>query len=260
MVTQPGIYWLTATQQGCSATDSIDIKFYPIQVLNLGKDTMLCEGTSLLLKATNANANYVWQDGSTGETFMVNKPGLYYVKTTNSNGCSISDSINVKYTALPYVTLGRDTLLCSGQTILLQPYVNIPVNYRWQDGSNFPSFNVKDTGVFTVTVNNICGTASTSVVVKKGICDLYIPNSFTPNNDNLNDVFKIKYPFAVKSFKMNIYNRYGQLIFLGTDILKGWGGRFGGLQQQAGVYIWNISFTDIDGKIKTLKGTVLLLR
>ena len=114
--------------------------------------------------------------------------------------------------------------------------------------------------MYTVTVANSCSTARTSLLVKKGICQLYIPNSFTPNNDNVNDVFRIKYPFAVQRFRMTVYNRYRQLIYNSTDIFKGWNGSFGGLPQPGGAYVWMISFTDIDGKNKSLQGTVLLLR
>ena len=260
LVQAAGLYWLKVTLQGCSVSDSIVVNVNPVPVLQLGKDTVLCEGATILLNAASANTTYVWQDGSTASSFLVNRPGVYYVVAKNANGCTNVDSINVKYTPMPVVTLGKDTLLCPGQIMLVQPVVNTPVKYSWQDGNNFPSYNVKDTGVYTVTVHNTCGTATTSIVVRKGICQLYIPNSFTPNNDNLNDVFRIKYPFAVQRFRMAIYNRYGQQIFTSSDIFKGWNGTYGGLPQSGGAYVWMISFTDIDGRNKSLQGTVLLLR
>ena len=170
------------------------------------------------------------------------------------------DTINVTYLPLPVITLGKDTLICPGQTITLAANVNTAVKYKWQDGSNFPSFSVRDTGYFSVTVQNICGTASNSIIIRKGICNLYIPNSFSPNGDNINDKFKINYPAAVKQFKMDIYNRYGQVVFNSTKNDVGWDGRFQSLAQPAGAYAWVISFIDVDGKNKVLKGTVLLLR
>lgn len=257
---QPGVYWLRVTRQGCSAIDSITVNFNPIPFLNLGPDTTLCERTSLILNAANVNSSYLWQDGSTGDYFHVNRPGFYHVAVKNANGCINADSIDVKYLPVPIVTLGKDTILCPGQTISLTALVNTAVQFSWQDGSDFPSFNVRDTGKFTVTVENICGTARSSLVVRKGICQLYIPNTFSPNKDNLNDIFRIKYPFAVQRFNMSIYNRYGQKVFSSADIAHGWDGNYRGLPQSVGAYLWIISFTDIDGENKTLQGTVLLLR
>ncbi len=260
IVDQPGLYWLRVTRQGCSSTDSIVVNFNPIPVLNLGVDSTLCERASIILNAENENATYVWQDGSTGNYYNVIRPGLYHVTVKNANGCTNSDSINVKYLLLPIVTLGNDTLLCPGQTISLTPNVNTNVQYSWQNGSNLPSINVSDTGTFTINVENFCGTARSSIIVRKGICQLYIPNSFTPNGDNLNDIFRIKYPFSVKQFQMSVYNRYGQIVFTTEDMAKGWDGNFKGVQQPRGTFVWIISFTDIDGRSKVLQGTVLLLR
>ncbi len=259
-VDQPGVYWLKATRQGCSFVDSIVVNFSPIPIVNLGADTTLCERTGTILNAANANASYLWQDGSTRNFYNVNSPGLYHVIVQNANGCSTADSINVKYLPTPIVMLGKDTLLCPGQAISLRPFVNTAVKYKWQDGSNLPSFNVRDTGSFTVSVENVCGSARTSITVRKGICQLYIPNAFTPNSDNVNDFFRIKYPFAVQRFQMLVYNRYGQQIFASSDIGRGWDGKYGGLPQPGGAYVWIISFVDIDGENKSLQGTVLLLR
>lgn len=257
---QAGTYWLRVSNNGCSATDTIVVSVKPNPILELGRDTTLCAGEVLTLNAFNTGASYLWHNGSTTPTFIVNKAGLHHVVVTNVNGCRRSDSINIAYLPLPVLTLGRDTIICLGQPITLLPHVNTNVAFRWQDGSSFPSFTVTDTGTYTVTVQNICGTASASVLVKKGICQLYIPNSFTPNNDNINDVFRIKYPFAVQKFNMHIYNRYGQQVFTSKDINRGWNGQYAGLPQSPGVYVWMLSFVDTDGKNKILQGTVLLIR
>ena len=84
----------------------------------LGQNLTICQGTSLTLNATNPNATYLWQDGSTNATFTVQQSGLYWVVVTNSCG-SASDSVNVTVLPAPNADLGPDTLHCAGQSISL---------------------------------------------------------------------------------------------------------------------------------------------
>lgn len=260
IVRSPGIYWLTVDRNGCSKSDTIKVDYKPNPVVKLGNDTTLCEGVIKVLQSvSNPNTVYQWQDGTSNDNFTVTQTGLYFVSAT-ANGCSVADSINISYIPKPVFTLGRDTFICEGQPILLRPTLNTAGEYRWQDGSNLTSYNVTDTGKYTLTVKNTCGSYSSSILISEGICQLYIPSAFSPNMDNLNDVFRVKYPFSVKNFRMVIYNNYGQRVFEAADMAKGWDGSFKGEQQSVGAYVWVISLTDIDGRNKTVKGTVMLLR
>lgn len=82
-----GTYHATATVEGCSSTDSIRVQVAPPPAIDPGRDPVLCRGGSLLLEATPANGSYLWQDGSTGPTFLVQAPGLYEV-TVTAGGCT----------------------------------------------------------------------------------------------------------------------------------------------------------------------------
>lgn len=258
-ISLPGTYWLSVNQQGCIKRDSITVTYKPSPVVRLGNDTTLCEGDTKVLTAINNNAVYKWQDGSNNSIFTVRQPGMYVV-SADINGCKTADSVNIFYTAKPLFTLGRDTFICKGQGILLNPTVNTAVEYHWQDGSNFSSYTVTDTGRYILTVFNECGTATSSVMINQGVCQLYLPNAFTPNSDNLNDIFRVKYPFVVKEFNLAVYNRFGQKIFETSSMAKGWDGSFNGAMQPGGAYVWVVSLTDIDGRNKTINGTVLLIR
>ncbi len=258
-ITTGGTYWLKVAQQGCSKTDSLIINYKVTPVVKLGNDTTLCEGVTKVLNATNSNAIYKWQDGSSNADFTVKKAGLFFV-AVEINGCKAADSIKINYTAKPLFTLGRDTFICKGQAILLKPVLNTAVEYKWQDGSNRSELYVTDTGKYVLTVLNQCGTASNSIEVSRGVCELFVPTAFSPNADTRNDIFKIKYPFPVKKFNMAIYNRYGQKVFETADMQKGWDGNLNGMLQPIGAYIWVISFTDIDGRNKALQGTVMLIK
>ena len=91
-----GLYWLQVSDSGCTKRDSINITYKPNPVIHLGNDTTLCTGNALTLNATNNNATYLWQDGSTQSTFIVTNPGAYSV-TVNLNGCDTTGSTNVNY-------------------------------------------------------------------------------------------------------------------------------------------------------------------
>ncbi len=255
-----GIYWLNATDVNtCVSSDSITITYKPSPVIDLGKDTTLCENTTKLLTTKITNATYLWQDGSKNPDYLVNKAGTYYVNAT-MNSCKASDTINISYIPKPLFTLGRDTFICKGMSIVLRPTLNTAVQYHWQDGNTFSFYDVTDTGKYILTVSNECGTATSSVIISQGVCQLYIPTAFSPNNDNLNDIFRVKYPFVVTKFSMVVYNRFGQKIFETADMSKGWDGTFKGSKQPVNAYVWIISLTDIDGRNKTVKGTVMLIK
>lgn len=254
-----GDYWLTVTQQGCQATDSITLSSKSSPVINIGSDTTLCEGVQKVLNATTANASYLWQDGSTSSTFTVNAAGAYNVQVT-VDGCPAGDTIAIQYLPLPQVKLGADTFVCAGVGITLTPVVNTAVNYLWQDGTRTNNYTASAGGTYTVQVSNQCSTATASVKITSSLCKLIMPSAFTPNGDNLNDVFKIKYPFAVQKFTLLIYNRWGQKMFETANIGEGWDGRFNGAVQPTGAYVWYISLIDGGGVKQSAKGTVILLK
>src|SRR5206468_4199490 len=82
-----------------------------------------------------------------------------------------------------------------------------------------------------------CGTASSSVHVKV-YNDVFIPNSFSPNNDGVNDVFRIVAADGYRLVRFQIYNRWGQVIYSADDISKGWDGNFRGLPQPQDTYVY----------------------
>ena len=88
---------------------------------------------------------------------------------------------------------------------------------------------------------------------------LYVPNTFTPNLDELNNIF-YAYGVEIASFEMRIFNRWGQEIFVGASLQDGWDGTYGGKPCPIGVYVWKITYTENSGKEGNLIGHVNLLR
>jgi gliding motility-associated-like protein len=257
-ISQAGIYWLDVTQNGCQKRDSIIIVYKPVPIIDLGIDTVLCEGSSKLLNAAYPGATYLWQNSSVTPTFQVNQPGLYYV-TVNLNGCTDKDSIQINYNYKPVVNLGNDALICKGQQIILDPGV-VNGNLLWQNGSAAQTFTVTAAGVYQVTATNSCGSNSDQIVITQSLCKLFMPNSFTPDNDGLNDIFAVKYPEFIKDFDMKIYNRWGEIVYSSRNPHLGWNGKYKNADQPTGNYIWMITLTDYDGNKESAKGYVLLLK
>lgn len=162
-VFQQGTYWVKVTENNCSSKDTINVNYNPIPIIDLGTDTVLCQGENLILDATTPNAIYSWQDNSTGPFLNVFQSGTYWVDV-NVNNCSSIDTMMVNFIPVPAINLGNDTTLCHEESLNLD--VSAPnANYLWQDNSVNPIFNVTQQGTYSVevTVNN-CSSTDTIIV------------------------------------------------------------------------------------------------
>jgi len=161
-VIQNGLYWVKVTNTCGSNTDSIRLEYDSLPSVDLGTDTSICQGDVLQLNASNPEAVYLWNNGSTDQRLLVNYPGKFWVKVTSRCG-SGSDTIKINLNPLPYLSLGKDTVLCEGES--LQFNVNNPNSvYKWQDNSVNPIYEVRQNGLFWVELTN-CGVSRDSINV-----------------------------------------------------------------------------------------------
>lgn len=110
-------------------------------------------------------------------------------------------------------------------------------------------------------INNYgCGRIDTVQVVILNGCKLYVPTAFTPNYDGLNDKFRIYIGCLKTLTRFTIFNRWGQVIFTTKNDADTWDGRYKGIEQQAGSYIWMAEGEYKSGKKFTEKGIVTLIR
>jgi gliding motility-associated-like protein len=237
-------------------SNSIIIQLHSI---SLGIDTVLCKGNVKLLDATTTNSTYLWQDNTSSPTYLVTKAGKYFV-SVNKQGCMIKDTINIAYNLKPMFSIGNDAGICMGSTLILNPQIS-GVSYLWQDGSTNPTYTVIQPGLYSLTATNTCGSTTDDIIIVNGVCNLYVPNSFSPNGDAKNDVFKASYGDNVTQFHLQVFNRYGQIIFETKDKNKGWDGTFKGTRQPYDGYVWLIQYkTAVNNKLQKLQGSVLLIR
>ena len=101
--------------------------------------------------------------------------------------------------------------------------------------------------------NGVTSTSNTTEVVP--YMSIYIPNSFTPNGDGLNDTFGA-YGEAIREFKMQVYNRWGQMIFESNNVSNQWDGTHLGEKVPQGSYVYKVIAKGVVGKQTTKDGTV----
>jgi gliding motility-associated-like protein len=258
-ISQTGTYTLTVNQNGCKASDTVTVGYKPLPVVQMGRDTTVCEPAQLQLNAANSNSTYLWNNGSTNSTLTVIKSGLYHV-LVNKNGCTARDSIKIEFTPVPYFTLGKDTIVCIGRPLELQPRLNTLSSFQWSNGSTSPSLLVSTAGIYSLTAKNNCGSFMDDISISEGICAFYMPNAFTPNKDGRNDLFKLPYPVNGSNYKLSVYNRYGQLVYETTQMPEGWDGTYKQQEQPPGVYAWTVVYTDQNGIVQKANGWVQLIR
>lgn len=137
--------------------------------INLGADTALCSGGSLLLDPGSGFAQYLWQDGSTTPTFSATTAGIYTVSVLSTNGCTNTDTLEIlQVGAMAPPELGPDDDLCPGQILSLSPGPGYQ-SYLWQDGSTNSGLTIWLPGTIAVTVTDYCGnTFQDSVQITAG--------------------------------------------------------------------------------------------
>ncbi|HEY6504611.1 MAG TPA: gliding motility-associated C-terminal domain-containing protein [Chitinophagaceae bacterium] len=258
---QAGIYWCEVTRQGCVFRDSLIItSVKPLPVVNLGNDATVCEGITMTLDATYLNSSYLWQDGSNNPVYQVSQQGTYFVQV-NYNGCRKSDTITVNYNPKPKFTLGPDQAICPQTNIVLSPVLDPTWQLSWQDGSTAPTYTITQTGTYSLTATNNCGSTADDMSVVNGVCKVHVPNAFTPNNDGLNDLFKALGTETVTQFNLKVFNRWGEVVFQTSDKTRGWDGKLSGVALPSAVFIYVLQYTDMNSpQPQTLKGTFVLIR
>ncbi len=147
----PGTFSVVSTLNGCARSDSVEVRFKPLPVFSLGKDTTLCDGETLPLRVDIPRATYLWNNGNTSNTLQVTTPGIFWLQAA-LDGCAFRDSVTTAFTFLPANRLGADRIICQGQTATLDASVN-GAAYLWQNGTTLPQLSVGASGSYQVRIN-----------------------------------------------------------------------------------------------------------
>ncbi len=158
-----GIYWVKSVSGCVINTDSFIVVNTDFN-FDLGDDTAICTNKPLHFKYNIPNASYLWQDGNTSNEYSIKDAGTYKL-TITVDGCTKTDEIRVDIQAPPTISIGNDTLLCPGDSIVL----SIPDTFAirtWSTGSHQNFITAKNTGKYSVTVVEGVCTVSDDIYIE----------------------------------------------------------------------------------------------
>jgi gliding motility-associated-like protein len=185
-------------------------------------------------------------------------PGtLIYRIQVMGDGCDTSfTDFEVTVNPLPVVELGDTIFMNTGSTTDLHAGGGFS-DYLWSTGSADSVILVNGPGLYWVQVKNgySCYGNDTIIVYELG---QFIPNAFTPNGDGLNDKFRIQGFDQNRNALLQIFNRWGVLVFETTDLINGWDGTYRNTPCSPGTYVWIIRFRASTNKVYT--GTVSIVK
>tara|TARA_R110002096_G_scaffold169779_11_gene341604 strand:- start:7596 stop:9767 length:2172 start_codon:yes stop_codon:yes gene_type:complete len=259
-VSSSGFYWVDVTLGGCKKRDSIRVTFVPDFTVNIGSDTTLCFGDSVILDANTPMASYLWSDSSTNAILKVRQAGIYWVDVS-FNGCMKRDSILIEYfDTVNGSFLPNFSRICDDEIL----FISLPLQnsfYIWQNGSTERNITINESGLYTVKIVNSCGTRIDTAVVTKGCdCKVIPPTIFTPNYDYINDLFTIRINCKLEFYNISIYNRWGGKVFESKQQNNSWDGSYNGKNVKSGTYFYIINYKASNEKEKSISGSFLLTR
>ncbi|MBX2927644.1 MAG: gliding motility-associated C-terminal domain-containing protein [Saprospiraceae bacterium] len=178
-VSEPGIYTVWASYDGCYFFhDTIEIKYLPMQVLDLGPDTVLCaQDFPFHLSAPEGMDAWLWSTGDTVAEITVHTPGTYTVRTDHFCGVQWDTVVIGRYDLVP-PDLGQDTVICGDAPIAI-PLSAPPgyTDYLWSNGSTDPAVAADAPGLWWVSAAHPCGVFSDSIAItRQPILSLSLPS------------------------------------------------------------------------------------
>jgi gliding motility-associated-like protein len=190
----------------------------------------------------------------------------YIVNDTAS--CVIGDTIAINIFPNPTVNAGLDVEILSGTSTILN--ASGAIDYIWTPDLGLTNVNTATPQASPLLATNYvvegtdingCKDVDTVLVtVKSALCPIAIPTGFTPNNDGVNDIFRVISRCTIQNFNLLIINRWGELVFESKDQSTGWDGVYKDREQQINTYVYYITGIFSNGEKVNLTGTITLLR
>lgn len=288
---QAGLYpvSLTATtQSGCTRTFTDTVRVYRTPNPVIGVEDITCINRAMAFNGTLAQPpdtaiQWTWSFGDgrssteRNNTISYDAPGNYNVTLTAANnfGCQDMATHPLTVAPLPVVTPQNVVIPVGGEIVLPVSYSSGVASYTWTPPKGLscttcPTPIAKPSLTTTyhvqVTDSNTCtGNADIMVEVVCKAENYFVPNTFSPNGDGMNEVFYPRGKGLASVQSMKIYNRWGQLVFdrrnfSANDPTKGWNGKMDSQLLPPDVYVYMIEFVCENAQIVPMKGNVTLIR
>lgn len=261
----------------CQFRDSVRVDFIPDPVFTLSDPSAICLSDSIQLQAAGGDS-YIWEpaeglsDAQIANPYVSPTTTTQYQVTVTENSCGYSETLRTTITVWPLpdvrasrsndidCTIGQAQLLATGaMQYSWSPSVNLD-----NPGISSPIARPRETTMYIVEGKDGNGcTQVDSVQVKVEAINeglYWMPSAFTPNADGLNDCFGVKYWGLVESIEFSIFNRWGERVFYTKDPGDCWDGRYKGIPQDPGVFVYMIKASSFCNPEIFRKGTVTLVR
>lgn len=277
----PGSYTVTASNSlNCTVTTSLTVnQSATLNLVSLTTKNPSCfgnsDGSATVVYSNSSTFNYTLLPDNITNTsgqFTNLGNGIYSIITTDPSGCA--DTVTFELTTpneLKITKLLARQILCSSNDLGVITTVTEggtkPIQYVLKPGSFANStgiFSNLSAGNYTVEVidSSDCFDSDTVNITQQICCNnIIVPNAFSPNGDEINDVLTIVNPFQIKIEKFVIANRWGNIVFSTTDPLIGWDGRLKGEELASDTYYYFLEYTCLTtNKTTLIKGDIQLIR
>ncbi len=274
--------------EGCKGNFTpIEVTVHPTPIFEI-VSIETCDKQPARLKIKGLNnfipiREWLWDLGD-GELSTESQPVYTYLHSGNytltatavsDKGCryvtSKANAVNVVKLPIADFTNQKKQWGFDETVIEFVPVVSGDVNsYKWDFGNGQSStkqtelITYEKAGYYTVALEVANKTGCITKVSKDILIvppfDAYVPTSFTPNNDGKNDYFGMDGVEFISSYKMQIFNRWGQEIFVSHDLNHRWDGRSDDVAMPTDMYSYSIKITDAEGRPYALNGTIHLIR
>ncbi|MFL5730354.1 MAG: PKD domain-containing protein [Cytophagaceae bacterium] len=286
LYSQAGNYTTTLivyNKNGCTDTLHKPVVIHALPKPDAGHDTTVCQGSSFQLHASGG-PSYLWDSSPDLSCTNCSNPiaspvasVFYKLTVTNSFGCKARDSLFLTWRPLlipapSFTHAGRcfsDPILFHGEVTNFDFFCLKTIQWQWDFGDGVtsneqdPTHVYTNAGPFTVSlkVNNMNPVYQESVTLMSPdscLKNIFVPNTFTPNGDNINDLIYLR-TINAKKVLFRIYNRWGEEVFRTEDLHKGWDGTYKGEKLTPQVFVFQADVTFYDDSQKTEKGNLTLL-
>lgn len=274
-VSQIGVYTVSVSNQCGTRTATVSVNnLAPNPLVVTASSTLICPNETATLTASGGGfpsspASYTWSNNGTSGAANTSQGGTVQVTASNSCG-TLTQSIVINTYAIQAAFMANPASGTKPLTVTFNNGSTGATSYNWNFGNGAtangftpPAQTYTASGDYTVTLTvsdgNCTDQASVVINVFNESGELYIPNVFTPNNDNVNDIFKVK-GLNVNSFYGVIFDRWGLELFSWNDLQQGWDGKASGKLCSDGTYFYIITARDADGKELRRQGSFTLIR
>lgn len=257
----------------CPSSEQITVTVMPRSVAVVPGPMAMCYGSAIAISASGGN-RYSWSPATglshpnDSVTFANPPASTVYTVTVSKNGlCPGTATLAVTVNPLPYVYAGRDTTVNIDEALTLNGTGNVDVGFLPPTSTplncnfcNSVVVNPQEPTCYVLMGTNQYGCLNTDTVCVNVTrdWDVFIPNAFTPNGDNTNDVF-IPVGYGLSEISLTIFNRWGTVIFKSNGDAIGWDGTSKGKTCEQGVYIYQAEIVTMGGNKVKRTGHVTLL-